>query len=147
MIRVREATIEDLPWMVSEGTKFLNFYFPKQKVDAGHIYIVMYRIVKGGLLLVSEEEDGDRTGFIGGLITKNIYYPEENDLYEMFWWVVDGYRRGRSSLMLLKEFVNRGKEMGADKIVMTLLSISPVNKDALIKRGFELKESAFVMEV
>ena len=144
---IRKANIADLPWCAEEGMKFLKFYFPEKEIDTGHIYKKLMDMITNQVLLVADD-CGKLTGMIGGVVFPNMWYLEETELTELFWWVSEPCRFGRSSALLLKEFIRYGKEeVGACRIVMSLLSISPVNGDALIKRGFELKESAFVMEV
>ena len=144
---IRKANIMDLPWIVQEGTKFLKFYFPNKDIDTGFITMQLDTLMRNGTILVSQEQNSELTGMIAGVVTPDMWYPEEKTLAELFWWVTPEKRCGRSSLMLMREFIETGKQLGVNYITLSLLTVSPVNQNALIKRGFELKEKAFVMEV
>jgi len=146
-MKVRRAKVDDLVWCVEQGIDFLKTRWPDKPIDKSILYLKLYSMIHSHILLISEEKDGTRTGMIGALIVESMWYTAEFDLVELFWWVPEEYRNSRAGLILLNEFTNIGKELGAKHLVLSLLTISPIDDNALIKRGFHLEEKAFIMEV
>ena len=56
-MRVRKANILDLQWCVSEGIKFLKFYFPNKEVDEGFIHTQLHALISNGVMIVTENEE------------------------------------------------------------------------------------------
>ena len=143
---VRKANVKDLNYCVEEGCKFLKTRWPNKKIDKANVYIKLYYLIHSGILLVADDK-GELKGMIGGLVTINIWYGDEIDATELFWWVPEEHRNSRAGVLLLKGFIGAAKEKKATTIVLSLLTKSPISDNALIKRGFKLEEKAFIMEV
>jgi hypothetical protein len=153
MIRIRRAKQDDLDWMVGELKLFSAFYDSKKPLfgHEGFVREGMTGMMKNHLVLVAERdglEGGDYrpVGFIAGLLVQHIFNPLIRCLSETFWWVEEKHRTSRAGFMLLQAFIEFGKQ-NADWILCTIEENSPIGPDALLARGFKLKEKNFVMEV
>lgn len=93
-----------------------------------------------------DEDPWIRTGFIAGFLYPHFFNPDIVVLSELFWWVPEKFRNGRSGLMLFKFFKEFGEER-ADQVIMTLEEESPVQPRFMTKRGFRAKERSFILEV
>lgn len=148
MIRIRPATTDDLDWLIHELKEFSLFYGTKNGLFSTEEYTRhgMTTLMKDHLVFVAEKDYVGPVGFIAGLYSHHIFNPTIRVLTEAFWWVPEQHRRSRAGYLLLQAFVDFGKE-NADWILFTLEHNSPVNPNALIDRGFKLKERSFLMEV
>lgn len=141
---IRRACSFDIPWMISEGANFLKLISSKHDYyNPRHLEELLKNLMANGILLVAEENEELR-GAIGGIKHANIYNPDITDLSELFWWVPVKYRKGRAGYMLMKEFEKYGDD--CDNIVFSSMDFSPINTDALTKRGYKKKETAFLKE-
>jgi RimJ/RimL family protein N-acetyltransferase len=146
-MEIREATVLDLADMVVGGKKFLQFICPDKKIDESNLYGVLHKLVTQGIVFLAVK-DGEVIGGIGGNIVASTFWPEDILLHEVFWWVNEEHRGSSAALRLMKRFIDHGKaQPDISQIVMSMETISPLSDDAYLKRGFELKEKAFVMEV
>jgi len=144
---IREATVLDLEVMVEEGEKFLKWIYPHRKVDKAHLYAVLHSLVKNGVVFIAESE-GKFQGAIGAIILPSLWYPNEQILNELFWWVSNEYRCSTAGFRLMTRLIQYAKETpGIDKLVMSMEAESPLNEHAYTKRGFIFREQSFYMEV
>lgn len=142
---IRKATIEDIPWMLDEGKTFLGLISEnKNYYNRDHLEKLLVHIVTEGIIFVTEKDE-NLTGVIGGLKIPNIYNGDLMTLVELFWWVPEDYRKTRAGYLLMKAFEEAGSDV--DSITFSSMDFSPINEDALIKRGFKKRESSFVKEV
>ena len=146
-MEIREATVLDLGVMSVQGIEFLRFIYPDKHIDESNLFGILHKLVTEGVVFLAVK-DGEVTGGIGGTIIPSMFYPEDIQLFEVFWWVTKEHRGSSAALRLMKRFIDEGKARPDIKqIVMSMETISPLSDDAYLKRGFELKEKAFVMEV
>jgi hypothetical protein len=145
-MNIRQASVLDLSVLVENGKDFLRFLFPEKTPDELQLYTVLKQVLDTGIVFIAEK-DGKFMGAIGGVVQPDMWFSSEINLVELFWWVVPEYRCSSAGLRLMKKFIDYGKSQDISKITMSMESISPLNDDAYIKRGFEFKEKAFVMEV
>ena len=90
--------------------------------------------------------DGDQIfGMLGAAKVPNIFNPDRISLLEVFWWVAEESRGGKAAALLLKEFVKLKDRLGADDLILSLEADSPIKESSLEKRGFRLREKAYVM--
>lgn len=145
-ITIRAATIKDYDWVLEQSHKFMDFFGSKFNfVPNGDRALVFFKnLIENHLFLIAED-DGVKTGFIAGLVSPNVFNDEITNLTEILWWVDEDYRLGRSGSMLLDAFVDWGRE-NCDAINFTLETKSPIKDKTLEKRGFVLKERAFLLE-
>ena len=147
-IVIRRANENDLDWLLSELKAFADFFgtgkilFPSKLTDAE----ALLKTWIAGQLMFMAERDGERLGFIAGMIHQHVFNPEIRCLTEMFWWVPEKHRGTRAGLMLINEFAKWGKD-NVDWVLFTLEDNSPVNEKSLTKRGFKLKEKQYLLEV
>lgn len=144
---VRRATLDDIPWIVGELRKFSKFYdthhslFPGDEQTAEKLAIILTNHVA-----FMAENDGNRAGFIMGVLIQHTFNSKIRVLSETFWWVADKYRGTRAGLILLDEFVKTGRGL-VDMITFALETKSPVKPKCLEKRGFHLHEQNYLLEV
>lgn len=146
---IRTATLLDKEWVLEELKAFSNSYetayelFPRSQEDAENFLV---NLITNQVALISEAEDGERTGLIAGALMAHPYNRELITLSELFWWVPEKHRGSRAGLMLYNAFVEKGKEL-ANWIVFSLKSGSPINSEFFIKRDFKLFDQSFLLEV
>ena len=142
-MKVRLATLEDLPWLLEQGKKFADtmgpgFYNEEYLPKFGQVMITQ------NIILVAA--DGDQIfGMLGAAKVPNIFNPDRISLLEVFWWVAEESRGGKAAALLLKEFVKLKDRLGADDLILSLEADSPIKESSLEKRGFRLREKAYVM--
>lgn len=144
---IRRAGVEDLEWLIVELRKFAAFFGTKKSIFGPEEYVrsALALLIEKQIVFVAERIDVGPMGFVAGLLQPHTFNPEVTVLSELFWWVKEEHRGSRAAAMLLKAFVNFGKA-NADWITFGLEVHSPVNANALVKRGFKLQERAFLME-
>jgi len=145
---IRKGEITDLCWLMEELQKFSKFFDTRKELFGDYEYALsaMGEMIKSHVVFIVCNEDGDRLGFIAGIVTLHIFNPGIKVLAETFWWVEEGSRNTRAGAMLFKEFISWGKKH-VDWITLALESKSPVNENTLLKRGFKLHERSYLLEV
>jgi len=146
MIKIRRASREDIPWILVQLVDFSKFFGTKKKLFGSANYCAEYvqNVVDTQFMLVSENKE-ERTGFIAGLILNHPFNPDIKVLQELWWWVPEVHRGGRSGLMLFKQFEEYGNRH-CDWTLFTLEHESPVSDRVLIKNGFKQKEITYMKE-
>jgi len=151
MIRIREATGFDVPWLLEQLREFADFYGTKRSLfpsdDAVAHALITHLITQGKFFLAVDHASDKCVGFIAGLLGPSAYNPEITQLTELFWWVAPSRRGSSAGARLLNRFEEYGREVGADWLVMTLEAKSPVDPASLERRGFRLHERSYLMEV
>lgn len=144
---VRPATTGDIPWLTEQLKLFSDFYDTRIPLfeSEGFVKDSLRKMVLDHVVLVAEKPEG-LIGFIGGFLMPHTFNPKITCLTETFWWVAEEHRQSRAGYLLFKAFSNFGEE-NADWVLCTLEEKSPVNPNALLKRGYTLKERSFMMEV
>jgi len=154
-MRIRDAEEADIPWLLRELKAFSDFNDTRAKlfdpVDSKTSAAFLRNLIENHVLLVAVTHHGESAGFIGGLVTTHLFNPKINVLFELFWWVSHGYRASRAGALLLHAFMERAREMKETRnihwVTMALETKSPVNADALLKRGFRHLETNYIMEI
>jgi len=147
MISVRRAEQKDLDWLVSELQKFATFFDSVHSMfDETHWRQGLSGMIESHLVLVAEKEGVGLIGLIAGFVCPHPFNPKIRVLSESFWWVTESHRQSRAGAMLLAEYMKWG-EANCQWILMALEANSPVNEETLLKRGFRLKERAYLKEV
>ena len=62
-------------------------------------------VIKNGIVFVTYNNEGFITGSIGGIYA-NDWWSDEKHLSDLWFFVSKNYRKSRSALMLVKNFVN-----------------------------------------
>lgn len=148
-IRVRPATDADIDWLATQLREFSAQYgtkiepFPDEDVARAWIH----KMIREQVFLVADGyRDHERVGFIAGLIGSHLYNPRIRVLNELFWWVVPEHRGGPAAARLIDEFTTYGRA-NADWITFGTTKDTPIKDETLVKRGFVLREKAFMLEV
>lgn len=136
----------DIEFIVDIGIRACLHARPYKQPDREHLLLMAAHMVENGVIFISNNGQQD-TGIILGQMNPNIWYPDEINLVELFWFVDEEFRGTSAALRLLKAFIDYGKEQNVKHIVMSMEAHSPLSDDVFIKRGFQLLEKAFVMEV
>jgi hypothetical protein len=147
-IFTRKATLEDIPWLMVELEKFAKFFgthlslFNPETAPG-----VLTNIIKEHVFLIAyRKTDGERLGFVAGLLSPHLFNKEIIQLTELFWWVPEEYRRTGAGHILFEEFLKVGV-VEADWVNFTLETNSPVKDEFLLRRGFKPQERSFILEV
>lgn len=145
---IRRAVTADIPWILSQLKEFSKFYGTKRELYSDDEWGTFFigHLIDQHLFLVAESDQLGLLGLIAGTIEPHPYNPEMICLNECFWWVDEKHRGSKAGLLLLNDFIRRGKE-SCDWIWMTLEHHSPVKDLTLIRRGFKEQERSFLLEV
>lgn len=147
---VRYAMEEDLDWLLGELKEFAEFMDTKYSLFADSESLrrtLLTNMVKEHLFLVAQNGDGERVGFVAGLIHEHIFNPAILVCQETFWWVVKKHRGGRAALKLLDAYVEECEALDVQWIFFSMQFNTPASDRVLLKRGFELREKFYLKEV
>ena len=146
-IQVRSGVLEDVPNVIVELRNFSDFFGTEKSLfgTEEHSRKVIEQQINDHVFFVAESGD-EFVGFISGYINAHPYNPDIKMLSESFWWIKPKFRGSRAAFLLLEAFTAFGKEC-ADCITMSVLADSPIKESTLTRRGFHLKEKAYLMEV
>jgi hypothetical protein len=147
-LRIRGGRVDDVQWLLPQLKAFAQFFGTKKSLylNDAHSTAVMLDLINRHVLFVAERDDGSPVGFIAGFLGVHPFNPEIKLLTESFWWVDPQFRGSRAAILLLEEFTNWGKA-NVDWITFALEAKSPVTERCLTRRGFQLQERSFLMEV
>lgn len=163
-ITVRAASPGDIPWLVGQLREFDLFFGAGRSLFPGDARAceILAGLIADHLFLVAESVDGPRplvgsnvdthvtfatpVGFIAGHVGEHPFGGFKV-LTELFWWVEPPSRGTRAGAMLLDKYIEIGRQLCADWILMTLEHDSPVSDRMLLKRGFRPKERSYLLEV
>lgn len=141
-VTIREATLEDVPQLVTMGHQFLTqtAYQGRIADNPDAMAAMAIRLIEqsDGLLLIAEQ-DGDAVGMIGFLCFAH-HLSGERIAAEVFWWVSPDVR-GSLGIRLLKRAEQWAKAQG----VSTIQMVAPTERVGLIyqKLGYEPVERAY----
>lgn len=109
---IRDATVEDIPFIVDLGRKFAAITYPEIDYDPETTAASLRGLIdsEAGVLLVSER------GMIGAVLFPMFFNAGHLHCQEMFWWDEGG--EGRA---LLRALEARARERGARTITMVCL--------------------------
>lgn len=142
---IREATLVDIPTLVSLGCAFMresgySAHFAINRQAQTRLAMKLIRSPTGKVFV--DESNREVVGMIGVIATD---HPHSGDccLSELFWYV-SPYHRG-SGVRLLKAAEKWGREIGARKFLV----VSPTAKVSEFYRrvGFAPLEEQFIMDI
>jgi hypothetical protein len=143
-MRIRRATPDDIGWLIDQVKEFLEFAEYDSLYDPEYLPHLVAECVTNHFVLVAEDK-GERLGMLAGMLQPHPYNPKKKMLAELCWWVPRNHRHSRAGLALLTTYMEWGKK-NADIVTMCSMVNSPINSQALVKRGFKAKEQTFVWE-
>lgn len=146
-MKIRLATIKDIPWLLGELRKFSEFIGTSRHVfgEESHVEIILTGLINDHVTLLSEK-DGTPSGFIIGILGPHPFNPSIRLLSEQAWWVTPEYRGSRAGLMLLDAFLEQGRKF-ADWVTISTEAHSSISENHLAKRGLKLQEKSYLLEV
>lgn len=148
-MKIRKAHLGDSEWILEQLKIFSSTYktkvslFPKSYDRAQEI---ISKLIEGQIVLLAETDNGEKAGFIAGVLTPHYFNQDIITLTELFWWVEEKHRGSKAGLMLYNEFVKIGKDL-SDWIVLCLKFGSPVKEEFFLKRDFKKLDQSFLLEV
>lgn len=144
---IRRAVATDISALLLELRQFSRHYatrlslFPEDEEKAR---AVVKNLVEKHLFLVSDE-GGFVTGFICGFVAEHHFNPDIIILAECLWWVTPGRRFSRVAAELFRAYLEWGQKH-CDWITMTVEDQTFLKPWTLLKRGFKLKETTYLLE-
>jgi RimJ/RimL family protein N-acetyltransferase len=146
-VEVRKAAPEDIDWLLGQLREFDAFIARKRSFfeDETFARATVSDLVAGHVVLIAHEA-GERQGIIAGILGAHPFNHTIRVLTEAFWWVGPAHRGAGAGAALLDAFEKVGRET-ADWINFSLDHNSPVRERHLTKRGFQLVERSFLLEV
>jgi GNAT superfamily N-acetyltransferase len=149
-MKIRRATVLDTEWALNLGIQFLKEAQAHRidEIDDEHLYLRAAEILDSGVVFIAENDNSERVGALACIVAPAVWFPED-ELHELFWYVLPEHRGTSAGLRLLKAFIDYGKaHESVRKIILLRRDDSPLSKDAYSKRGFSpSKESSWFMEV
>jgi len=147
-ISIKRATVDDIPWLLSELRKFAEFFGTKLSLLGNEAMAThgLEIIIRDHFFAIAHHDTHGPVGFISGVLSPHMFNPDITVLSETFWWVSENHRGTRAGFMLFQEFKKFGAE-NADWITCNLESHSPVSDEFMVRNGFRLQERSFLMEL
>lgn len=143
MITIRPYTEEDYEWTVETASykSVVEEAKRPELVNKEQWYKVAKLIYDMGVGFIAEE-DGNRIGMIGAVITKHIFNPAVTTSNVITWYILPEYRKSRAGYLLLKE-MEKASALAADYMAFSLLSTESVKPSTLEKKGFHMQEIVY----
>lgn len=145
---IRDAFVEDIPFIVKEGIKFLQLHPAnlQKEYDLQYLLQLADNLIANHVVLIAEDS-GAKLGMILGLIVPNTFNPNYVGLQELVWWVKEESRSTSAALKLYKAFEDRAKELKVDFISMVSTSHTPILEKLYKKNNYIPVESVFIKEL
>lgn len=145
---IRDATIEDIPFIVKEGSKFLTLHPAnlQKDFDINHLLSLADNFIQNHVILIAEESN-ERLGMIAGLISPNPFNPNYIGLQEFIWWVREESRHTSAAIKLYKAFEKKARLLEVDFISMVSTSYTPTLEKLYKKDNFIPVETAYIKEL
>jgi hypothetical protein len=146
-VGIRRGESRDIDWLLEQLKAFSRTFGTSRDLygtDASAREGITNLVVNHLVLLACRGEQ--RLGFVAGLIAPHMFNKEILVLTELFWWVSEEHRGSRAGLMLLDSFLDYGRG-NCHWVTFSLQDQSPVNDRILLKRGFKMRECAYLQEV
>jgi hypothetical protein len=145
---LRRAEARDIAWLMIQLREFSKFIETEYQLYGDDEYTKngLQLLIDKHYLNIAANENGEPIGFMAGYFNPHLFNPSIMYLCELFWWVVPEYRHTRAGALLMNAFIDFGKQK-AQWISFSLNRFTEVNERALLKRGFELHEKTYLMEV
>lgn len=147
MTTVRSAAECHVPDAVRMGLEFRAQYAPylRENPDA-MAHIARFLLQVPNALLMAFDDDDHPVGMLGLAV---IIHPLSGDPYasELFWWVDQPFRHGRTGLTLLEEAEKWATAMGATHIHMAALTTNLKVGSLYLRRGYVVRDQTYEKEL
>jgi len=97
-------------------------------------------------LLVVEEDDGEISGGLLGLVTE-MYINHTRVAAEMAWFMSKEYRGGKQALKLVDAFEEWGASVGAEYVIMADIKAVADLSSLYKRKGFEEVEASYARRI
>lgn len=147
MITVRNATLDDLPFLLAELAHMDEFFGSRRSLfpDVDTAERIVGNLIEHHPFFVAEDVNGP-VGFIAGALQPHFLNPDILQLTEVFWWVVMESRGSRAGALLFAAFDECGRKH-AHWVTMSLNENTPIEPKSLERRGYHLRETSYLKEV
>lgn len=145
---IRKATLDDLDFIMTDvaDDMFALQGDSSLRDDEYMRNTLIPYIISNGVCLIAEI-DGKCIGSIAGVVVPTVYNPNKTNLAELWWWVNKENRKGSVGAKLLFMFEVEAQDRQVNHLTMSILPNTHLNTQALEKRGYMLKESAYGMNL
>lgn len=151
MIVTRDAVDSDVDAIVELGDLlWLELgYSDVLEYDEDSVRLTCENLKNNHVLIVSEDEDGDILGFMGGVIQPVYFNMNYKSLSELFWWVESSHRDKGIGVELLRFFEDKAIELGC-RFVCPMLHLTATGKKAgelMETYNYKAVEKVYIKEV
>ena len=143
-MQVRNATLADLPAIVSMSAKFYatTDYTAFSDFCPGTVTGLATTLIEHGVMLVAEA--GEVVGMAGLFVAPFMFNHARKGAYEVVWWVEPEAQGAGAGKALLAAIEPACKAKGCHAIQMVHLATSPAQAGALYERmGYRHTESSY----
>jgi len=147
VITLRRAVALDVPWLLTQCRAFAEFFGSRHSLMPDDITATekLTQLMDEDVGCFYVAENGQRLGFIAGVLSPHYFNPDLLQLTELLWWVSPEHRGSSAGARLLDAFDAYG-QVHAKWIVFSLEHQSPVNPKSLERRGYLLHERSYLKE-
>lgn len=147
-MRIRHATIDDMPALLDMGEKFYETtHYAASKPYCRETVAGLVKLMLDGVLLIAER-DGAPVGMVGLVVVPWLFNAAMLTATEVVWWVDPEAQKAGIGKALLEAIEPACRERGASTIVMMHLAESPPAASILYQRyGYRWTEMSFAKEL
>lgn len=147
-MRIREATVEDIPRLIELGREFFDMtelgkvteYDPQ---SAGRCFMGLIESASSVVLVI--EKEGTIIGGAGATIYPFYFNLGHKVAQEFFWFISEEHRGGAISIRLFNMLEAWAKEHGAETMVMIALGCNFTSVSEFYRRrGYFQQETNFM---
>lgn len=145
---IRRATREDIPFLLTEGIKFIQYHpanFSKE-VDSNYLIEIGLNLIDNHVVFIAEENNKS-LGMIAGMVVPNLYNPKFTILQEFFWWIKEEYRNTKAAFKLFSAFEKEAIKLKVNSIVMVSTAYTPQLERIYKHKNYRPIEYAFMKEI
>jgi N-acetylglutamate synthase-like GNAT family acetyltransferase len=143
---IRKAELSDVGWLLEQLKDFDEFFGTTQSLfpDTDKAKSTIEGLTQTQPFFIAE--NGERQGFIVGVVGRHPYKSDILVMDERFWWVAPKYRGTSVGARLLHRYIEHGREIGVHWNTMVLEDNSPINPESLKRLGYRPKETTWLLE-
>ena len=142
---IRDASIQDIPAilpMVQEFSKEIGNQFLIDNYSHKPTAALLASLVQSGILIVSEDADGELNGVVGGIVSGNIWNPSVKQVDEIIYYVKPEVRGSSLGWKLIKRYDDATKDYPL--ATLKLMHNSPDLTKHYNRLGYEALERTFM---
>jgi hypothetical protein len=142
-ISVRPADPSDVPWLLTQLPELDAFYGSSRSLLPPPDYAedLLRDWIAEAPFFIADDAKGP-VGFLVGVLGAHEYKPDVSYLVNRLWWVTEEARGTRAGGLLLAAFIAYGERHAAE-IYISLQPQTPINREHLMKRGFEVRDTTY----